>query len=520
MPGLSSIVLAIVAVLVLALPFLKGDPRRHCETLVLLVCTLAVLLFFGQLLKSDSHPGKVQSQVSEERAESALRLVSIVNVGLAKVYSVFGPLRDSGGKEHTAIDVSNTGLSSFFKTAENSLQFSIQANPGNSALKAKLVVLLSCWGKHKDLLKSTCESLKNSQVEAEKKLGEVLFDIYLQPASSDGDPALKRKIIEDGIPRGWYQENAILSLYRSSKQFKSYENYRKELEERYSSTFRLGLLVCTLGGFFAFVGAVVVVIQLGSIGRKEHVDQSQSEGPGLELDLRTIYTVFVGWMTSQLAIGEAFKLLPKNMLSLGGNALGVAAFSLISYLISMIPALLLIYFVALKPRGLSFFSALKIRLKTPKMGLFKLLACGFLGWCAIIPLVILGSILASMLGSQGSDNPILPQIALVASSRNLLAIGMLYFTVAVMAPFCEEVIFRGFLYSSLRNKLGIFPAILISSLIFAFIHFDKGGTLMLCALGPVLALALERTRSLVPSMVSHGLWNGCAFAVTLSLYYS
>ena len=73
----------------------------------------------------------------------------------------------------------------------------------------------------------------------------------------------------------------------------------------------------------------------------------------------------------------------------------------------------------------------------------------------------------------------------------------------------------------MRNRIGIFPAVIVSAFVFGGIHFDKGGALMLMAgVGPVLAIAFERTRSLLPSMIAHGLWNGVAFFVQLALFYS
>ncbi len=522
MPGLSSYVIIAVLVLVTALPFIKGRIRPHFETLLLIVCTVSTFIFFGQMMHGDARPAKVQSQISEERAESALRLMSTINIGVAKAYRVFGSLHDEKGNEHRALDVSNTGLSSYFKTAETSLKDAIQRSPDNPVLKAKLVVLLSVWGKHQDLVKSTCNLLKEARVEADRQLGEVLWRVFVQHyTSSKGSDAGKRlKIIESGISRGWYQYNAILALYKSSNESTEYDSFAKQLEDRYYRTFCLAVAAVLFGSLCAFAGIVVIVMQLGSLLHDDSPKKLEIENSGLDLSIRTVYSVFVGWITSQLAIGECLKFFPKGLLSLGGSPLGMAVFSLVSYLVTMLPALALIYLIALRPCGLNPARALKLRFRTTTLGPFKLLLAGILSWCAIIPLVLFGSFLASALGSQGSDNPVLLQIASITSSKNVLAIFVLFLTVSCMSPLCEEIIFRGFLYSVLRTRIGIFPAILLSTLIFAGIHFDRGGMLMLCALGPVLAVAFERTRSLLPSVIAHGLWNGGAFAVTLCLYFN
>lgn len=535
--GLNSYVVIVILLMTVALPFVRGKAslpladnveakpaskfRTLYENLLLLACTIAVVIFFGQLWKGDARPAKVQSAVSEDRAESALRIMSTINVGVARLSETFGELRDDKGKRHHAIEVRNASLSSYFKTAAGALQDALKRNPDDASLKAKLVVLLSVWDKQAAQAKSTCSQLKDAKASADRKLGEVLWATFIEhsavsPSANDQD----LKIIDTGIQKGWYQDNAKLSVYKQSKDQKDFASFSKELEDRYYKTFCIFIAAVVVGTICAFAGVVVIVIQMGSLGRREALLLPEDERIGLDLSYRTIYAVFVGWMASQLAIEECFKLLPKNSLSLGGNPFGIALFSLVSYLITMAPGIALIYLLALRPKGLSLIKGMKLRLRTQTMGPFRLMLAGFLSWCAIIPMVLMSSVIASALGSQGSDNPILPQIAAIASSQNFAAIFILYATVAAMAPLCEEMIFRGFLYASLRTRLGIFPAVLLSALIFAGIHFDKGGALMLCALGPVLALAFEKTRSLVPSMIAHGLWNGGAFAVTLSLYFS
>ena len=525
MPGLSSYLVIAVLLLTAALPFVKGKGRAPFENILLLLFTGCLLLFFGQMEHGSSRP-KVQSQVSEERAESMLRTMSIINVGTAKLSDSLGWLEDGKGKKHHPLELSDANLDKSFSAAEASLTEAIKDNPEKPELKAKLIVLLSVRGKHSALARSTCQALIASKSTQDQDLGRVLNSVYYGKADNGDDSggsktlAQKLKIVEAGIPRGWYQDKLKLALYRTSKDTHDLHQFVETLEDSYYRTFFLSIAALGMGSLCAFIGVVVLVIQLGSFSRRSEDAVLEEEPVGLDTSLRKVYAVFAGWLTSQLAIAEAFKLLPRGLFSLGGSTFGIAVFSLVSYLITMLPALLLIYFIALRPLGLNPIRAFKLRFRTKTMGPFRLILTGILSWCAIIPLVLIGSLLASALGSQGSDNPVLPQIASIASSQNILAIVILFFTVACLAPFCEEIIFRGFLYAALKVRFGIFPAVLVSSLIFAGIHFDKGGALMLCALGPVLAIAFERSRSLLPSMIAHGLWNGIAFAVTLALYFS
>lgn len=513
----------IIAALILSavLPFVRGKLRSSCRFALVLVCTIVTALFFAHMLQPEGKKAPLQLQASEERAEWSLRIVTAMNVGIARLYQSFTPISDDKGKLHQALELSNTGMSPSFKIAETSLKDAIAHNPGRAELKAKLAVLLAVSGGHHSLEKSVLSELKNSKVESEKQLGEVLEEILLQkPQKSSAESASRLKTIVSAIPQGWYRDNAVLRLYRFCKEGKEYAAFARELEDRYFRSFCLTVSSFLFVGLAAFIGVVVIVIQLGSLGRSDPPVLEDSEKMGLDLSLRSVFEVFVGWITSQMAIAALLKILPGNVLSMGGSALGAACFALVSYVVEMLPVLVLIYLIALRPNGLNPFTALKLRWRTPTLGPIRLVLSGVLAWCAIVPLVFAGAAAAFASGSQGSDNPILPQIALIASSSNTVAILLMLTTVAVLAPFAEEIVFRGFLYSVLRKRIGIFPGIVVSALIFAGIHFDRGGTFMLLALGPVLAMAYERTRSLYPSMIAHGLWNSGAFALLLSLYSS
>lgn len=85
----------------------------------------------------------------------------------------------------------------------------------------------------------------------------------------------------------------------------------------------------------------------------------------------------------------------------------------------------------------------------------------------------------------------------------------------VIAPICEEVLFRGFIFSALRNWRGTLPAALITGLIFGGVHAGSAPALdllPLAALGFGLCLLYRYTGSLYPAIVAHSLNNSMAFA--------
>ena len=85
----------------------------------------------------------------------------------------------------------------------------------------------------------------------------------------------------------------------------------------------------------------------------------------------------------------------------------------------------------------------------------------------------------------------------------------------VMAPICEEFLFRGYVFTALRGWCGTWPAAVITGLIFGAIHFGSAPALdlvPLAALGFGLCVLYRYTGSLYPCIAAHSLNNSLAFA--------
>jgi membrane protease YdiL (CAAX protease family) len=88
--------------------------------------------------------------------------------------------------------------------------------------------------------------------------------------------------------------------------------------------------------------------------------------------------------------------------------------------------------------------------------------------------------------------------------------------VCVAAPVFEEVFFRGFFYGALRNWRGVWPAAIISGVLFGGIHVGSspvGALVPLMVFGIGLALLYEQTGSLLPCIAVHAINNAIAFSV-------
>lgn len=88
--------------------------------------------------------------------------------------------------------------------------------------------------------------------------------------------------------------------------------------------------------------------------------------------------------------------------------------------------------------------------------------------------------------------------------------------IAIIAPICEELVFRGYLFSGLRSKGSAVFAILLSSLIFGIYHMSLLKLFTTGFLGILLCLALEYSGSIFIPMLMHIMNN--AFSVILMFY--
>lgn len=86
-----------------------------------------------------------------------------------------------------------------------------------------------------------------------------------------------------------------------------------------------------------------------------------------------------------------------------------------------------------------------------------------------------------------------------------------FVSLVVVAPVAEEVLFRGYLFGKLQKYAPVWLAVVITSLLFAAVHFQWNVGLDVFALSIVMCLARIISGSLWPSILIHMLKNGTAF---------
>jgi len=85
--------------------------------------------------------------------------------------------------------------------------------------------------------------------------------------------------------------------------------------------------------------------------------------------------------------------------------------------------------------------------------------------------------------------------------------------VCLVAPFTEEIIFRGVILSGFLKNYHKLEALLLSSWLFGFIHLNLWQYIGAFFLGLLLGLIYMRTKSVIPSMLCHGLYNGSTLVI-------
>lgn len=102
--------------------------------------------------------------------------------------------------------------------------------------------------------------------------------------------------------------------------------------------------------------------------------------------------------------------------------------------------------------------------------------------------------------------------------KSIFGLIVTFVVVVLIAPFAEELLFRGYLYPSFRNNWGISRATVATSFLFALAHLQALILLpVYFFIGFVLTFVREKTNSVIPSMILHGLNNFLFFLVMVNI---
>lgn len=158
-----------------------------------------------------------------------------------------------------------------------------------------------------------------------------------------------------------------------------------------------------------------------------------------------------------------------------------------------------VYVVALRPKKLSWS---EVGVKAFNVKDWKIIII-----YSVILLVgaVIIVVLTSFIGNSWENS----KTEAMQQNATFFTILIAFISAAVISPVYEEIFYRGFLYRWLRTRIGFNGALLLSSLIFTIIHIPTYNVMPVNFISGILfALAYERTNSIWPSVLIHGLTNG------------
>lgn len=121
--------------------------------------------------------------------------------------------------------------------------------------------------------------------------------------------------------------------------------------------------------------------------------------------------------------------------------------------------------------------------------------------------LLLGTLNALLYWLVGNDvmADLRPYFGLIQSDAWPLAA----LAIGIGAPLMEELTFRGFLLSALAQRLGFWPAALVTTTVWAGLHwgYSLAGLAEVFFIGMFFSWLLWRTGSLLPALACHALYN-------------
>lgn len=138
------------------------------------------------------------------------------------------------------------------------------------------------------------------------------------------------------------------------------------------------------------------------------------------------------------------------------------------------------------------------------------------GWTALtwVVFLVVTALWVQLVGASNTDETLPKELGVDESTVALLAVA---FLVCVIAPIAEEFFFRGYFFTALRSWKGMWPAAIITGLVFGGIHAGSSDIAFLVPLGFfgfALCLLYVRTGSLYTCIAAHAVNNSIAFGAS------
>jgi hypothetical protein len=148
--------------------------------------------------------------------------------------------------------------------------------------------------------------------------------------------------------------------------------------------------------------------------------------------------------------------------------------------------------------------------RPPHLGLMK---TALVVVVAYVVFILLSAVWTAAVNHAASEKYLVKDVGASSGGTGVLAAC---FVLCVIAPVCEEFLFRGFIFGALRNWRGPAVAAVLTGILFGGIHIGSAPVVDLVPLaifGMLLCGLRQLTGSLYPGIALHSLNNAAALVV-------
>lgn len=191
-----------------------------------------------------------------------------------------------------------------------------------------------------------------------------------------------------------------------------------------------------------------------------------------------------------------FGVMAYYMISPDGKELGIAENLIISQLVNLLPMAFVILLGRRRFGQEKIFRDIlgfrRIKLSTVLMTvLYTFLLMPLASLANVISMIFVDNTVANLAGD-------------IVNVPFFVMFGIM----ALLGPFCEELVFRGAFFRGFRKSGNIFGAILLSGLLFSLMHMNFNQAAYALVLGIMMALLAEAAGSTVAPFLMHLIYNG------------
>ena len=129
-------------------------------------------------------------------------------------------------------------------------------------------------------------------------------------------------------------------------------------------------------------------------------------------------------------------------------------------------------------------------------------------------------LIAGLLGQEQGFQAMIGQeqeIGFARAGNAWWEIVLIFISLVIIPPVCEEIVMRGFLFGKLSRKMKVVAAAILTSLLFAVAHGQLNVGIDTFVLSMVLCFARVNTGSIWTGIFVHMFKNGLAFALLFGI---